>query len=198
MRENAAIVRVYPRHVSERERPMTLMQLPDLPKGVRPVVTPIVDTADAAFVMSLDCQFLAWGSRAQQLFGFSPPDVLGRYCYIIRARCTLTVTSLSSNLAAISLLRECGATRRERRRERGATLEQLPMSSQSSRFVLRHQIFEWLRRLLEEVSIEFRDSLRFRYERFICVLCVFALNLHQLGGLFNTGQLRSEFRSMLH
>jgi PAS domain-containing protein len=64
-----------------RERPMTLMLLPDLPKGVRPVVTPIVDTADAAFVMSLDYQFLAWGSRAQQLFGFSPPDVLGRYCY---------------------------------------------------------------------------------------------------------------------
>ena len=60
---------------------MTLMLLPDLPKGVRPLVTPIVDTADAAFVMSLDCQFLAWGSRAQQLFGFSPPDVLGRYCY---------------------------------------------------------------------------------------------------------------------
>jgi len=81
MRENAAIVRVYPRHVSERERPMTMMLLPDLPKGVRPLVTPIVDTADAAFVMSLDCQFLAWGSRAQQLFGFSPPDVLGRYCY---------------------------------------------------------------------------------------------------------------------
>ena len=44
-------------------------------------LTPIVDIADAAFVMSLDCQFLAWGSRAQQLFGFSPPDVLGRYCY---------------------------------------------------------------------------------------------------------------------
>jgi hypothetical protein len=61
MRENEAIVRVYPRHVSERERPMTLMLLPDLPKGVRPLVTPIVDTADAAFVMSLDCQFLAWG-----------------------------------------------------------------------------------------------------------------------------------------
>ena len=40
---------------------MTLMLLPDLPKGVRPLVTPIVDTADAAFVMSLDCQFLAWG-----------------------------------------------------------------------------------------------------------------------------------------
>jgi hypothetical protein len=43
---------------------MTLMLLPDLPKGVRPLVTPIVDTADAAFVMSLDCQFLAWGSRS--------------------------------------------------------------------------------------------------------------------------------------
>ena len=43
---------------------MTLILLPDLPKGVRPLVTPIVDTADAAFVMSLDCQFLVWGSRA--------------------------------------------------------------------------------------------------------------------------------------
>ena len=52
---------------------MTLMLLPDLPKGVRPLVTPIVDTADAAFVMSLDCQFLAWGSRAQQLFGSPLP-----------------------------------------------------------------------------------------------------------------------------
>ena len=40
---------------------MTMMLLPDLPKGVRPLVTPIVDTADAAFVVSLDCQFLAWG-----------------------------------------------------------------------------------------------------------------------------------------
>jgi PAS domain-containing protein len=60
---------------------MTMMLLPDLPKGVRPLVTPIVDTADAAFVMSLDCQFRVWGSRAQQLFGFSPSDVLGRYCY---------------------------------------------------------------------------------------------------------------------
>ena len=40
---------------------MTMMLLPDLPKGVRPLVTPIGDTADAAFAMSLDCQFLAWG-----------------------------------------------------------------------------------------------------------------------------------------
>ena len=58
----------------------------------------------------------------------------------------------------------------------------------SSRFVLRNQIFERLRRLLEEVRIEFRDFLRFRYERFICVLCVFALKLDQFGGLFNAGQ----------
>src|ERR1700730_9974698 len=35
----------------------------------------------SAYFYTLDCQFLAWGSRAQQLFGFSPPDVLGRYCY---------------------------------------------------------------------------------------------------------------------
>jgi hypothetical protein len=52
---------------------MTMMLLPDLPKGVRPLVTPIGDTADAAFAMSLDCQFLAWGSHAQQLFGSPLP-----------------------------------------------------------------------------------------------------------------------------
>jgi hypothetical protein len=41
------------------------------------------------------------------------------------------------------------------------------MSSRLIRFVLRNQIFERLRRLLDEVSIEFSESLRFRYERFI-------------------------------
>lgn len=60
---------------------MPMKLLPELPPSLRPLVAPIVDTADAAFVVSLDCQFLAWGSRAQQLFGFSPPEVLGRYCY---------------------------------------------------------------------------------------------------------------------
>lgn len=60
---------------------MTMKLLSELPQNLRPLVAPIVDTADAAFVVSLDCQFLAWSSRAQQLFGFSPSDVLGRYCY---------------------------------------------------------------------------------------------------------------------
>jgi len=60
---------------------MTMKLLSELPQNLRLLVAPIVDTADAAFVVSLDCQFLAWGSRAQRLFGFSPPDVLGRYCY---------------------------------------------------------------------------------------------------------------------
>ena len=55
--------------------------LPDMSSKVAQLVTPIVDTGDAAFVVSLDCQFLAWGSRAQQLFGFGPTEVLGRYCY---------------------------------------------------------------------------------------------------------------------
>jgi hypothetical protein len=31
--------------------------------------------------VSLDCQILAWGTRAQQLFGFAPLEILGRYCY---------------------------------------------------------------------------------------------------------------------
>jgi DNA-binding CsgD family transcriptional regulator len=60
---------------------MTMKLLSELPPNLRLLVAPIADTADAAFVVSLDCQFLAWGSRAQQLFGFSPSDVLGRYCY---------------------------------------------------------------------------------------------------------------------
>lgn len=60
---------------------MTMKLLPGLPSNLRLPLVQIVDTADAAFVVSLDCQFLAWGSRAQQLFGFSPQDVLGRYCY---------------------------------------------------------------------------------------------------------------------
>jgi DNA-binding CsgD family transcriptional regulator len=60
---------------------MTMQLLAEMPPSLRPLVAPIADTADAAFVVSLDCQFLAWGSRAQQLFGFSPSDVLGRYCY---------------------------------------------------------------------------------------------------------------------
>ena len=60
---------------------MTMKLLSEMPRSLGLLLTPIVDTADAAFVVSLDWQFLAWGSRAQQLFGFSASDVLGRYCY---------------------------------------------------------------------------------------------------------------------
>lgn len=60
---------------------MPMHLLAEMPPSLRLLVAPIADTADAAFVVSLDCQFLAWGSRAQKLFGFSPADVLGRYCY---------------------------------------------------------------------------------------------------------------------
>jgi DNA-binding CsgD family transcriptional regulator len=60
---------------------MTMQLLAEMPPSLQLLVAPIADTADAAFVVSLDCQFLAWGSRAQQLFGFSALDVLGRYCY---------------------------------------------------------------------------------------------------------------------
>lgn len=66
---------------------MTMKLLTELPPSLQLLVAPIVDTADAAFVVSLDCQVLAWSSRAQQLLGFSPADVLGRYCYdVIPAR----------------------------------------------------------------------------------------------------------------
>lgn len=60
---------------------MTMTLLTGLPPHFKALVAPIVDTADAAFAVSLDCQFLVWGSRAQELFGFSPPEVLGKYCY---------------------------------------------------------------------------------------------------------------------
>jgi hypothetical protein len=33
----------------------------------------------AQLVVSLDCQFLARGASAQQLFGLGPAEVLGRY-----------------------------------------------------------------------------------------------------------------------
>jgi hypothetical protein len=49
---------------------MTMKLLTELPPSLQLLVAPIVDTADAAFVVSLDCQFLAWSSRAQQLLGF--------------------------------------------------------------------------------------------------------------------------------
>jgi DNA-binding CsgD family transcriptional regulator len=66
---------------------MPMNVLPGLPPRLAPLVTPIVDTGDAAFVVSLDCQFLAWGSRAQQLFGFCSSEVLGRYCYDVLPAC---------------------------------------------------------------------------------------------------------------
>jgi hypothetical protein len=81
---------------------------------------------------------------------------------------------------------------------KGSDLAAAPEVVTSSRSALRNQIFQWLRRLLEEVSIEFRDSLRFGYERLICVLCVVTLKFHQLGGLLDASQLRNELRIMLH
>ena len=60
---------------------MTMKLLPDLPRRFQALMAPILDTADAAFAVSLDCQILAWGTGAQQLFGFAPPEILGRYCY---------------------------------------------------------------------------------------------------------------------
>ena len=60
---------------------MTMKLLSDVPRRFRALMAPITDTADAAFAVSLDCQILAWGTRAQQLFGFTPAEILGRYCY---------------------------------------------------------------------------------------------------------------------
>ncbi len=64
---------------------MALELSPALPSHVRGVVGLIADTADATFVVSLDCQFLAWSNRAQTLFGYSSREVLGRYCYDVLA-----------------------------------------------------------------------------------------------------------------
>jgi len=60
---------------------MTMKLLAGLPRRFQALMAPIMDTADAAFAVSLDCQILAWGTRAQQLFGFAPLEILGRYCY---------------------------------------------------------------------------------------------------------------------
>jgi DNA-binding CsgD family transcriptional regulator len=62
---------------------MTMDLLTSLPPHVRQVISLIADTADGAFVVSLDCQFLAWSWRAQKLFGFSSSEILGRHCYDI-------------------------------------------------------------------------------------------------------------------
>jgi PAS domain S-box-containing protein len=60
---------------------MTMKLLSDSPHRFQVLRAPIMDTADAAFAVSLDCQILAWGTRAQQLFGFTPAEILGQYCY---------------------------------------------------------------------------------------------------------------------
>lgn len=64
---------------------MTMEVAAQLPAQLRRVVGAIADTADAAFVLSLDCQFLAWSRRAQRLFGYPSAEVLGRYCYDVLA-----------------------------------------------------------------------------------------------------------------
>ena len=56
-----------------------------IPTHLRQTFGAIGDTGDAAFALSLDCQFLAWSARAQQLFGYPPGEVLGRYCYDVLA-----------------------------------------------------------------------------------------------------------------
>jgi hypothetical protein len=144
---------------------MTLMLLPDLPKGVRPLVKPIVDTADAAFVMSLDCQFLAWGSRAQQLFGFSPPDVLGRYCYdVLPARDASGQCLCSVNCPMVVAARygysvppseACIRTKQNRaiwvrlspivlRAPHGAICAILVLATDVSRYKLTEQLVRWI------------------------------------------------------
>lgn len=66
---------------------MTMEAWTQLSGPLRRLVTAIADTGDAAFVVSLDCQFLAWNWRAQQLFGYAPTEILGRYCYdVFRGR----------------------------------------------------------------------------------------------------------------
>jgi DNA-binding CsgD family transcriptional regulator len=152
--------------------PMNL--LPDLPSKVAQLVTPIVDTGDAAFVVSLDCQLLAWGSRAQQLFGFGPGEVLGRYCYdvlpahdatgqcVCSVNCPLVIAARFGYSPAPSEVRICTKGNRSiwvrispivLRAAHGAVCAIAILASDVSRYRFAEQLVRWLVSRLEETDI---------------------------------------------
>jgi PAS domain S-box-containing protein len=145
--------------------------LPDLPPHLRALFAPIVDTADAAFVVSLDCQFLAWGTRAEQLFGYAPPEVLGRYCYdLLPARDELGQCLCSVNCPMVTAARYgysvppsdaqiCAKGNRPiwvrvspivLRAPYGAICAVLVLATDVSRYKLAEQLVRWLARRLDE------------------------------------------------
>ena len=144
---------------------MTMKLLPGMPQRLRMLVAPIADTADAAFVVSLDCQFLAWGSRAQQLFGFSPAEILGRYCYDalpahdVSGRCLCSVNcpmvvaarygySAPPSEARIRTKQNCSIWARVSpillRAPHGANCAILVLASDITRYKLREQLIHWI------------------------------------------------------
>jgi DNA-binding CsgD family transcriptional regulator len=152
--------------------PMNL--LPDLPSKVAPLITPIVDTGDAAFVVSLDCQFLAWGARAQQLFGFGPAEVLGRYCYDVLPACNASgqcVCSVNCPLVTAarfgyspgpSEVRICAKGNRSiwvrvspivLRAGYGNVCAVLVLASDVSRYKFAEQLVRWLVSRLDETEV---------------------------------------------
>jgi DNA-binding CsgD family transcriptional regulator len=159
--------------------PMNL--LPDLPSKVVQLVTPIVDTGDAAFVVSLDCQFLAWGSRAQQLFGFGPAEVLGRYCYdvlpaydasgqcVCSVNCPLVTAARFGYSPAPSEVQICTKGNRSiwvrvspivLRAAYGAVCAIVVLASDVSRYRFAEQLVRWLVSRLEETDISSEFGVR--------------------------------------
>ena len=150
---------------------MSMKLLSELASNLKPLVTSIVDTGDAAFVVSLDCQFLAWGSRAQQLFGFTPTEVLGRYCYdVLPARnasgqcvcsvnCPMVTAARFGYSAAPSEVRICAKDNRPiwvrvspivLRAKHGAICAILVLTTDISRYKLSEQLVSWLVSRLDE------------------------------------------------
>lgn len=144
---------------------MSMQISAEMPPSLRLLVAPIADTADAAFVVSLDCQFLAWGPRAQQLFGFSPSDVLGRYCYNVMpardasGRCLCSVNcpmvtaarygcSAPPSEACICTKENCSIWVRVSpivlRARHGAVCAILVLASDVSRYKVTEQLVGWI------------------------------------------------------
>ena len=149
--------------------PMKL--LPDLPPYLRTLVAPIVDTADAAFVVSLDCQFLAWGGRAQQLFGYSSSEVLGGYCYDLlpardesgRCLCSVNCPMVTGARSGYSVPPSDAQIYAKGNRPiwvrvspivlrapYGAVCAVLVLATDVSRYKLAEQLVRWLARRLDE------------------------------------------------
>jgi len=144
---------------------MSMTLLPELASSLKPLIASIVDTGDAAFVVSLDCQFLAWGSRAQQLLGFTSTEVLGRYCYdILPARkangqcvcsvnCPMVTAARFGCSAAPSEVRICAKDNRQiwvrvspivLRARYGSIRAILVLMTDISRYKLSEQVVNWL------------------------------------------------------